>query len=112
MAECSEQISFEGGSVLKIDVKKPGHFVEIRGGPYKSPNRFGIVQLGFGKSAETAAELGENLIAHVDTDLREISFFLLFRQCFRQLLLARFPLDRKSTRLNSSHVATSYAVLC
>src|SRR5690625_6615898 len=31
----------------------------------------------------------------------------------QQLLIARgYPLDRKSTRLNSSHVATSYAVFC
>src|SRR5437870_4555261 len=29
-----------------------------------------------------------------------------------KLRLGRFPLDRKSTRLNSSHVAISYAVFC
>src|SRR5690625_5710430 len=30
----------------------------------------------------------------------------------RRRLLRRHPQDRKSTRLNSSHVATSYAVFC
>src|SRR5699024_11356542 len=32
---------------------------------------------------------------------------------FRQTIQVRnFPIDRKSTRLNSSHVSTSYAVFC
>src|SRR5256885_9988529 len=29
-----------------------------------------------------------------------------------ELVLARLPLDRKSTRLNSSHLVISYAVFC
>src|SRR5207253_3465057 len=30
----------------------------------------------------------------------------------RPIAIAQFPVDRKSTRLNSSHVAISYAVFC
>src|SRR5256885_9739935 len=32
--------------------------------------------------------------------------------CFRQSARERLPLDRKSTRLNSSHLVISYAVFC
>src|SRR5439155_25156124 len=34
------------------------------------------------------------------------------RACFEDLVLHRGLIDRKSTRLNSSHVAISYAVFC
>src|SRR5690625_6240905 len=37
---------------------------------------------------------------------------LPMRQAAAGAAVAQFQLDRKSTRLNSSHVATSYAVFC
>src|SRR5207253_10889800 len=36
----------------------------------------------------------------------------IFRGCMQQIGDIAIPLDRKSTRLNSSHVAISYAVFC
>src|SRR5690625_5335195 len=38
--------------------------------------------------------------------------FLLYNIRIRCLYAVRYHLDRKSTRLNSSHVAISYAVFC
>src|SRR5699024_11853139 len=47
---------------------------------------------------EEEVELGERMRGHADLDAA------------RQLIMAH--LDRKSTRLNSSHVSKSYAVVC
>src|SRR5690606_41032190 len=47
------------------------------------------------------------------TTIDSLSFSLISADTYRtQLLLLHCPLDRKSTRLNSSHVKISYAVFC
>src|SRR5690625_5319737 len=50
---------------------------------------------------------GELLAAQIAAEPQPVS-----RQLSRALNPARFLIDRKSTRLNSSHVASSYAVFC
>src|SRR5690625_5476168 len=49
---------------------------------------------------------GHKLGVNIETDMREDLFNHVQRQSFK------FFEDRKSTRLNSSHVATSYAAFC
>src|SRR5207249_10675868 len=54
----------------------------------------------------TVRERGERLPALLD------EFFEIFRFIFGRDQHADIDLDRKSTRLNSSHVSISYAVFC
>src|SRR5690625_2853502 len=42
----------------------------------------------------------------------QVHFIVLFANVFAYFMMALSILDRKSTRLNSSHVAISYAVFC
>src|SRR5690625_7106335 len=61
---------------------------------------------------------GESLKAEIDRLRREYWALILDTDDFRKHLTSdgrerlQRQLDRKSTRLNSSHVATSYAVFC
>src|SRR5690625_5710152 len=57
--------------------------------------------------AQTPAAAGRRIIDMADTEL--LTFGARSGQTVRALAEA---LDRKSTRLNSSHVAISYAVFC
>src|SRR5690625_5419847 len=47
-----------------------------------------------------------------DTLVQEVESETMMDNNFEELELIKMPLDRKSTRLNSSHVAISYAVFC
>src|SRR5690606_41908871 len=47
----------------------------------------------------------------VDADVA-IDLYMVVSEVLRQELSEKFPIDRKSTRLNSSHVKISYAVFC
>src|SRR5207253_7904009 len=62
--------------------------------------------------AGAVAERGLELEPRVDEPLPRGETTLRRPQCVRRLLPVGAPLDRKSTRLNSSHVAISYAVFC
>src|SRR5690625_54519 len=47
-----------------------------------------------------------------DTLVQEVESETMMDNNFEEIELIQMPLDRKSTRLNSSHVAISYAVFC
>src|SRR5699024_11231967 len=67
---------------------------------------------GYQEFWEAAVEEFEESHSGVTINLEQISF-----DDYQQSLVTRFaandgPADRKSTRLNSSHVSNSYAVFC
>src|SRR5437870_9802554 len=57
---------------------------------------------------DVPAFLSRNSLVHLEA----MSAGQAGRQCYGRLLMAGNAADRKSTRLNSSHVAISYAVFC
>src|SRR5574337_433590 len=58
---------------------------------------------------KSSAEIGQVIVKVIYDKLSEIGAFLAVQGCEH---LNRALLDRKSTRLNSSHHSTSYAVFC
>src|SRR5262245_5520 len=64
---------------------------------------------GNDKSSEPSS-LEEDLFAHVAAILRKLKPHRKYLLAALETLLS--PLDRKSTRLNSSHLGISYAVFC
>src|SRR5256885_11023589 len=49
---------------------------------------------------------------HHSVDSKEVAFVSAGRKAFLDALQKAAPIDRKSTRLNSSHLVISYAVFC
>src|SRR5207253_10299812 len=84
--------------------------------PYTTLFRSDLLSGGADAHAEAAACLGavvEELARRAtDLEVRRRALATWQRVDAARWLPAAFDLDRKSTRLNSSHVAISYAVFC
>src|SRR5699024_11914027 len=82
----------------------------------------GLTAYGMDPTHEKFTKNGNNLIDHLLTYQNEDGGFshligdptndMATEQALQALVAYDFFLDRKSTRLNSSHVSTSYAVFC
>src|SRR5690625_977169 len=75
---------------------------------FKGPQDTNLVRILF-ISVLGGAKGASLLLVTSDDGFRQLIPWLML---LSTLWFALWPLDRKSTRLNSSHVATSYAVFC
>src|SRR5690625_6218398 len=64
------------------------------------------------KQTEQALELANTQSQKQQEDIKQLSAALHEKDLSESKLQTRLDRDRKSTRLNSSHVAISYAVFC